>query len=212
MVCYNCQEELAEDQEHCPSCGRSQYRICFCGEKISKAELTCPHCGADWKHKAKSVERRRRRSRSHRHRRRLQWRKLYTYILVGFLGGAILGPLLAHLGRALFSGGETAAPPVGGGAAAATTLGASEAAPRPLTEPDAITALQDWVTDLLKGLGRAALGFLTKFAALVVHHPALFGGAALGAGVGALVYFRKGGLLRFRGSDRRRVRRRRRAY
>jgi len=206
MVCYNCQEELAEGQEHCPSCGRSQYRICFCGEKISKAELTCPHCGADWKHKSKSVERRKRRSHSHRHRRRFQWKKLYTYILVGFFGGAIVGPLLAHLGRALFRGGETAA---------VATAGAPGAAPSPPAEPDFITALQDWGTELLVGIGHTVVGFLTKFAAMVIHHPALFGGAAIGAAVGAAVYLRKGGLLRFRRSDRpdrRKVRRRRRAY
>ncbi len=47
--CYKCDAAL-EGAEMCPQCGRKQYRVCYCGEKIPVAARVCPYCGADWSH------------------------------------------------------------------------------------------------------------------------------------------------------------------
>ena len=44
IICYSCETELPEGRRHCPGCGRSQLRTCYCGEDIPVTLMTCPHC------------------------------------------------------------------------------------------------------------------------------------------------------------------------
>ena len=46
--CYRCGHVIPADAQRCPSCGRRQYRICYCGNRINVTLSSCPHCNADW--------------------------------------------------------------------------------------------------------------------------------------------------------------------
>jgi len=54
---------MAADAKTCPACGRRQYRICYCGNRIPVNTAECPHCGADW---SDSTRVKRKKSRSSR--------------------------------------------------------------------------------------------------------------------------------------------------
>jgi len=79
--CYKCNAAL-EGAEVCPQCGREQYRVCYCGEKIPVAARVCPYCGADW-------------SQSHRTRRKSRHSKLDYKKLARFAGLGALATLVA---------------------------------------------------------------------------------------------------------------------
>lgn len=62
--CYRCETEMGEEERVCPSCGRLQFRVCHCAKQLRIALDTCPHCGADWSHSARTRRARRKRSAS----------------------------------------------------------------------------------------------------------------------------------------------------
>jgi len=61
--CYRCGRELPADAKTCSACGRRQYRICYCSNRIPVDTAECPHCGADW---SDSTRVKRKKSRSSR--------------------------------------------------------------------------------------------------------------------------------------------------
>jgi hypothetical protein len=216
IVCYNCESPLAETDERCPQCGRGQFRVCFCGQRIRKAEAHCPHCSADWTHKQRDKERRKHRRRSSHRRRKFVWQKLYTYILVGLVGGAIgVSALTALVQRLSQPTGEAATNAEGPTVASDTTTPGRSPSPPP--EPDALTRLQTSLKDFLVSLGSGFVRFFSRAWRIIRNHPAGFGGAALGAALGGLMYAKGRRLLRWgkrkpSSKPERRERRRRRAY
>ena len=81
-ACYHCQAPVDEADEVCPECGRRQYRVCYCAERIRADLPTCPHCEADWSESGR-VRKTRRKSRHGS--------------LRGFLRSAALGGVAALL-------------------------------------------------------------------------------------------------------------------
>ncbi|MBP8951870.1 MAG: hypothetical protein KBI47_05735 [Armatimonadetes bacterium] len=47
LECRWCDAPVGADGR-CPECGRTQTRICFCGQELLPGEDPCPNCGADW--------------------------------------------------------------------------------------------------------------------------------------------------------------------
>jgi hypothetical protein len=203
IVCYNCESPLAETDERCPQCGRGQFRVCFCGQRIRKAEAHCPHCSADWTHKQRDRERRKHRRRSSHRRRKFVWQKLYTYVLVGLVVGAIgVSALTALVQRLSQPTGEAAT---------------NAEDPTVSSELDALTRLQTSLKKFLVSLGAGFVRFFSQVWRIVRNHPAGFGGAALGAAIGGLMYAKGRRWLRWgrkktSSEPERRERRRRRAY
>ncbi len=89
--CYHCGAVL-DGAEVCPQCGRKQYRVCFCGERIPVNARVCPHCGADWSH-------------SRRVRRKSRQQKLSYQQLARFAGlGALVAVVAAGLLHLIITG------------------------------------------------------------------------------------------------------------
>lgn len=107
IVCYACETELPEGRRHCPGCGRSQLRTCYCGADIPVTAMECPHCGADW---SQSARVRRRKARSHRPRPA----EALSYALVGAvlaaLAAALIGLILDWLAGGALAPGESMPP------------------------------------------------------------------------------------------------------
>lgn len=99
--CYRCGETIEEGQEHCPTCGRPQYRVCYCGWRIPITAHRCPQCGADWS----GAMRVRRKAHSHRvHPQRLA-RHAVLGALAALVFAALVGVVVNNLAlRALPEG------------------------------------------------------------------------------------------------------------
>ncbi len=86
MNCYSCGTLLPEGRRHCPACGRSLFRTCYCGSDIPVTSMTCPNCGADWSQSARV-----RRKKTHGH-------TIRTTQLAGYaLAGAVVAALTASV-------------------------------------------------------------------------------------------------------------------
>lgn len=103
IICYSCGTELPEGRRHCPGCGRSQFRTCYCGSSIPVTSITCPYCGADW---SQSARVRKRKSRSHKTRPG----QVASYALAGALAAfflaALLNAIVSSLARRSLGPGE----------------------------------------------------------------------------------------------------------
>ncbi len=101
--CYRCGAEMAGDAERCPECGRRQYRICYCGNRIPVTAAECSHCGADWSGSTR-VTRKKTRSSSVKPRMLLKNAGIGAGIALLVLG--IANILVRYFARAGSAGGD----------------------------------------------------------------------------------------------------------
>ncbi|HIE52678.1 MAG TPA: hypothetical protein EYP85_13055 [Armatimonadetes bacterium] len=183
-VCYRCGATLDEDSEHCPACGRSQFRICYCGQRIWKGLNKCPYCGADWSHKRRHVEKRKHRSRSRRRWWRVKFQRLYAYVMGGALIGALAGSLITPAVRSLPNSVPVSTPPGKGDAI-------SPAAPVTASpEPDPITRIQRRFVEFASNIWLNLTRVTARVWRIFRNHPGFFGGTFLGGLLGAIVYLK----------------------
>jgi len=92
--CYRCDAVLDPSKAHtCPKCGRTQTRVCFCGERLRKDVAVCPKCETDWQ-MIEALEKAQR----DEHRAQLRaefWRRCVEVGVVLLVGGLIVWLMVA---------------------------------------------------------------------------------------------------------------------
>jgi RNA polymerase subunit RPABC4/transcription elongation factor Spt4 len=58
VTCSSCGTAVPEGAKVCPTCQRSVYRTCYCGQELPANQATCPNCGADWSQSARVARKR----------------------------------------------------------------------------------------------------------------------------------------------------------